>query len=99
MFAPRAEPDIDSKSSKAAIAGLDWLVRHQNPKGYWTSIDLEASCVDPEAHCSSRGHELVRGFHGKKGYNVGVTGLALLAFLSRGNSHLQAEKPEYRLAI
>ncbi|MEM7262937.1 MAG: hypothetical protein AAF488_13170 [Planctomycetota bacterium] len=45
--------------------------------------------ADP-AHDARTGHQWV---------DVGVTGLAVLAFLGRGNTHIEAEKPEYQDSI
>lgn len=60
--------------------GLRWLARHQEKDGYWRS-DAPADAFAP-VHCASGGSER---------HDVGVTGLALLAFLGAGYTHLTKE--------
>ncbi|MDQ7780499.1 MAG: terpene cyclase/mutase family protein, partial [Planctomycetota bacterium] len=63
--------------AEAVVAGLTWLAKHQGPDGCWDSDGFSAACKDSK--CSGPGHP---------GHDVGVTGLALLAFLSAGHTHL-----------
>ena len=100
VFAVRAEtPPTKGKAHEATLAALDWLVRHQHEKGYWSSWRVQSCCADAKNPCESQGDPFVVKFRGVEGYDVGVTGLAMLAFMARGNTHLQAEKPEYREAM
>jgi len=62
-------------SQKAVEWGLEWLARHQDPEGFWDCDGFSHQCED--SRCSGRGAAL---------NDVGVTGLALLAFLGRGNT-------------
>ncbi len=55
--------------------GLDWLKRHQNVDGSWSCEGFESHCVD--AKCSGPGDPA---------HSIGVTGLALLAFLGSENT-------------
>jgi hypothetical protein len=66
----------------AVVLALMWLARHQNPDGSWGAASYSNQCVG--AKCAGRGDSE---------YDTGVTGLALLAFLGAGYSHLS--KDEY----
>ncbi len=59
---------------------LTWLKNHQRPDGSWSSahFDLECGKQDDDVICSGKGSPQ---------QDVGVTGLALLAFLGTGNTH------------
>ena len=57
-------------------AGLDWLARHQDEDGKWDCDRFMKHDVAPDV-CDGAG---------KAAYDVGVTGLALLAFLGDGNT-------------
>ena len=59
----------------AVRMGLQWLENHQDPEGYWDADNYNARCADKR--CSGRGHAL---------NDVGVTGLALNAFLDSGST-------------
>jgi hypothetical protein len=58
----------------AVIAGLRWLARHQHPDGHWSTDHFNDICGGP-AKCSGPGSH---------NHDVGLTGLALLAFLGAG---------------
>ncbi len=62
-------------SQKAVDYGLEWLHRHQDDDGHWSSHDFAAHCT--AAKCTGEG-EMV--------HDIGCTGLALLAFLGAGNT-------------
>lgn len=64
----------------ASLAGLKWLARHQNPGGYWDCDGFRSQCVG--SICDGEGYPY---------WDVGVTGLALLAFLGAGYTHLSEE--------
>jgi hypothetical protein len=64
-----------STSQRAVDAGLDWLKRHQDEKGYWSAADFGQCCATNR--CDGEGDSM---------HDVGVTGLALLAFLGAGHS-------------
>ncbi len=59
--------------------GLDWLARHQSLDGRW-DCDAYMRRGDPERGplCTGKGNAM---------YDVGVTGLALLAYLGAGNTN------------
>ena len=63
-------------TQKAVEWGLDWLKRHQDPEGFWDCDGFDAQCAAGD-HCDGKGMAL---------NDVGVTGLALLAFLGSGNT-------------
>jgi hypothetical protein len=63
----------DLEIDRAIRNGLEWLVRHQFAEGAWDSEYFSLNCHGPS--CSGRG---------TGGYDVGVTGLALLAFVRSG---------------
>jgi len=62
-------------TQQAVKHGLDWLARHQAPEGFWDCDGFDMSCRG--VRCTGKGNSL---------NDVGVTGLALLAFLGAGNS-------------
>jgi hypothetical protein len=63
--------------------GLRWLARHQSPDGHWDAEEFHTECG-----------KIIRGVcdgPGKKEHNIGVTGLALLAFLGAEYSHVSRD--------
>jgi len=60
---------------KAVEWGLDWLKRHQDPRGNWSAANFANMCETNK--CDGEGKQM---------HDVGVTGLALLAFLGSGNT-------------
>ncbi len=65
------------------LAGLRWLARHQNPDGHWDTDGFTSDCG-----------RVIRGACGGPGYpeyDAGNTGLALLAFLGAGYTHLSRD--------
>lgn len=75
-------PDPQAKA-RAVLDGLRWLVRHQSPDGSWGG-SFGQRCT-PERTCAQAGPEP------KDHYDVGLTGLALLACLRGGFTH-QSDK-------
>jgi hypothetical protein len=74
--------------SRAMVNGaLEWLALHQKRSGSWGCADFRAECLaaldDDLQACTDVGHD---------GYDVGVTALALLAYLEAGCG---LEHPEY----
>lgn len=61
------------------LAGLAWLAAHQDPAGYWSANGFEDQC-------GVLGEDGMCGGRGSPQFDVGVTGLALLAFLGAGNT-------------
>ena len=70
------------ETEKAVRAGLEWLERHQDEDGKWNSDGFGERCIDKEKKC---------GGPGFKYWDAGVTGLALLAFLGTGHTHMQGD--------
>ncbi len=64
-------PEIDAKTQRAIVRGLDYLAVHQHADGYW--IDMIGRKVNEE-------------YRGHLGRHVGVTGLACMAFLANGST-------------
>lgn len=63
---------------KTVDDALMWLKNHQNPDGYWSAEGFEEECgKQGDGICSGRG-----SVH----HDIGVTGLALLAFLGADNT-------------
>lgn len=58
--------------------GLDWLKAHQSPDGYW-------DCDGFTAQCGKVGSSICAG-PGNPTHDVGMTALALLAFLGEGST-------------
>jgi hypothetical protein len=75
------EAKASTKAGKAVEDALDWLAAHQSPDGRWSCGDFGAVC-DGQAVPPDRRPDGA----GKPEYDVGVTGLALGAFLSAGRS-------------
>jgi len=69
-----------SVTDKRLKAALCWLARHQNPDGSWSATQFAKQCgKHGYAEDCSRNE-----FSGNEQYDVGVTGLALLALLGAG---------------
>ncbi len=64
-----------TKATETAVhEALGWLARHQAPDGRWSARDFSKQCGG--ALCGGEGFE---------DYDIGLTGLAVLAFLGAGN--------------
>lgn len=71
-----------TKESESAVkTALRWLMRHQSPDGGWRCGGFAQMC---------RREDTCRGKGSKAGIDPGLTGLAVLAFLSGGNHHADA---------
>ncbi len=76
-----------SAETEAAVrAALAWLAQSQNPDGRW----------DAQKHGAGRSAAVEGRDRGRAGLrsDTGMTGLALLAFLGSGQTHLQGEHRE-----
>ena len=63
--------------------GLEWLKNHQSPDGSWDCDGFSANCGEiGSTVCDGDGHAQ---------HDVGVTGLALLAFLGEGNTTTEGQ--------
>ena len=74
-YRKRAKKGGGQATQRAVEAGLDWLKRHQDPEGFWDADGFEMQCT--LNRCNGPGNAL---------NDVGLTGLALLAFLGAGNT-------------
>ena len=63
--------------------GLRWLAAHQSPNGSWSASGFGTYCNGKPVTDKSR----MPDGAGKSQYDVGVTGLALCAFLGAGYTH------------
>ncbi|OYV87519.1 MAG: hypothetical protein B7Z73_09970, partial [Planctomycetia bacterium 21-64-5] len=70
------------ESEDAVSRGLRWLQAHQLPSGGWCFDLKQGPC---QGHCRDSGSEVS---------TTGATGLALLAFLGRGETHFEGEYQE-----
>lgn len=70
-----------SGTEDAVRSALRWLARHQSPDGSWGAATFPQQCTGEK--CSGGG--------GRE-FDTGVTGLALLAFLGAGYSHLSRDE-------
>ncbi|MCA9128503.1 MAG: terpene cyclase/mutase family protein [Planctomycetales bacterium] len=73
----------DADSEAAVAAGLQWLADAQSADGSWVAAHFGAG-TDTRALGETRGRTGQRA-------DTGVSGLALLAFLSAGHTHLDGE--------
>ncbi|MGE3164681.1 MAG: prenyltransferase/squalene oxidase repeat-containing protein [Planctomycetota bacterium] len=88
-----------NKATEAAVlAALHWLRRHQHPDGHWSGADFRHQCDDPSKPCAmaDEGYSDGRGF---ADHDVGLTGLAMLAFLGYAHTHRDGEVREFRTVM
>jgi len=71
----------DLKVAATIRAGLDWLARHQDADGRW-DCDGFMKHDPPDARCEGAGEAT---------HDVGMTALALLAFLGQGSTSKEGE--------
>ena len=76
--AKRARLRTAAAGTKESVArALEWLAAHQHPDGLWSNAQFTEECARRgEGSC---------GYEGNVNYDVGATGLALLAFLGDGH--------------
>ena len=79
------------ESEEAVRAALEWLRRHQSPDGGWRARDYPQHCTE---RCRNESARFGDG-RGEEDYDVGVTGLAMLAFAGAGHTHTFGANPEY----
>jgi hypothetical protein len=79
-------PRGPAKTEEAVLSALLWLARHQSPDGSWGVQGHTAQCKGKP--CAPNPPEASADF------DTGVTGLALLAFLGAGYSHLSRDTHE-----
>jgi hypothetical protein len=72
----RPAPEVDPDTRAAIDAGLEWLSKHQDQDGKWDCADFAKHDV-VGAPCRGAGSPT---------HDIGVTGLALLAFLADGST-------------
>ncbi|MBI4880202.1 MAG: hypothetical protein HY812_11175 [Planctomycetes bacterium] len=70
-------------TQRAVEAGLNWLSRHQDAGGFWSCARFSDMCRTNA--CDGAGDPV---------YDVGVTGLALLAFLGAGHTPSRGAKSD-----
>jgi beta-lactamase regulating signal transducer with metallopeptidase domain len=75
----RARRDATKGTEKTVLDGLRWLVRHQNPDGSWSPSTLKERCA-----CEDPIYNPKTPY--TKDLDEGLTGMALLCFLSAGFS-------------
>jgi hypothetical protein len=79
---PRGDPAVapTERTERAVLEGLRWLARHQTPDGHWGAPALREMCL-PGMGCVAVDQET------SPYYDVGLTSLALLAYLGAGHGH------------
>jgi hypothetical protein len=71
--------------ARAVDDALRWLKNHQTADdGHW-------SCAGFDTECGKQGDDMICDGTGSPQFDVGVTGLALLAFLGAGNTHREGK--------
>lgn len=83
-------------TEEAVRAALEWLRRHQSPDGSWKSSDFLKQC---NTKCASEDPKRYGDGAGMSEFDVGVTGLAILAFAGYGHTHRDGVYPEYVTAL
>jgi hypothetical protein len=78
---PEPMPAAAGTPGAAVDSALAWLARHQGDDGAWRSKSFTLQCAD--VGCG--------GAAAADDHTVGVTGLAILAFLGRGHTHKAGE--------
>ena len=94
---------VPGGGNDAVRAALEWLKRHQHPDGRWSSHGFHENCRHEEGTllCTFTG-DLDSGTGtdaGFEGFDVGVTSLALLAFVGHGITHRVGGDPELRACV
>lgn len=87
-FEARKKLGATKKTEEAIKKALDWLARHQNDDGSWYASGVSHRCTQKNA-CRGRGD-----YDGMDLYGLGVTGLALLAFLGHNDTHKTGDHKE-----
>lgn len=94
----RAEGALRANEERV-IAALNWLKDHQNPEGYW-SAKYSADDTTRQAATSTGNIEFAKDCPEDTGWegicDIGLTGLALLAYSGAGYTHKDGE---YRRTI
>ncbi|MHC4846367.1 MAG: prenyltransferase/squalene oxidase repeat-containing protein [Planctomycetota bacterium] len=72
-------PDVPDNINTSIRDGLEWLANHQNPEGFW-------SCAAFDIECGQRSTDVFCDGLGNPQFDVGVTGLSLLAFMGAGHT-------------
>jgi hypothetical protein len=80
-----APPETSQGLQAVVNGGLAWLASHQSSQGFWHA----------ERYWEESGFETIDGL-GRGEYTIGVTSLALLAFLDAGHTY---RKGEYRKTL
>jgi hypothetical protein len=71
------------RTESAVLSGLRWIHFHQDkPSGKWDADNFQKNCKGPGSPCSH-----VNQTPPAAGFDVGVSGLALLAFMGYGQTH------------
>jgi hypothetical protein len=86
-------------TESAVLAALWWLQRHQDADGKWATAQFHQNC---KSQCAGPDHRAGGGRGpgiGDPRFDVGVTSLALLAFLGDGHSHKISPYPEFKRAV
>lgn len=87
-------------TESAVLAALWWLQRHQDADGKWSCAEFHKNCRQPA--CSGPDFRTASGMGSGTGdnhFDVGVTSLALLAFLGNGHTHRFSPYPEFKTAV
>ncbi|MBI2921278.1 MAG: HEAT repeat domain-containing protein [Planctomycetes bacterium] len=75
----------DGESEQAVVDGLEWLARHQSAEGCWEISGFAKRCP-ADGRCDAGLNE--QWGYAFQRYTAAVTGLAVLAFLGAGYSHM-----------
>ncbi|MED5329931.1 MAG: prenyltransferase/squalene oxidase repeat-containing protein [Planctomycetota bacterium] len=73
--------------NRAVDDALLWLKNHQTADGYW-------SCAAFDLECGKQGEDVICSGTGEATHDVGVTGMALLAFLGAGHTDKEGKYKE-----
>lgn len=97
---PDMKPRLNDPTYESERAALEWLCRHQNPEGFWSSRDFTAMCEKKLGACKN--DPKCTSFSDGRGdpvFDVGVTGLAMLALVRFKLLRDDEELPRFKEAL
>ena len=98
-LARAGEVGSSPEGESAVLAALEWLYRHQSQDGGWRAADFAQDVRELRGESRNRRAERYPSDRGHPINDVGVTGLAILAFTGYGHTHHEGEHPHFVRAL